>query len=446
MKTSLGIWAFGAMATRFNPGRVQARPRRCEHCGEGADGSRGARRPDGRLRVPLPAGALARQPRGGAAGARRPRHLLHRERSPSRPALREGRLLVARRRDARGGAAPDEGGDRPRGRARRAHDHLARDRGLQLPVPDAVRGLVAAVRRRRRRVGATRARPRRDRLPRAQELRAGDEDLHAQHRNDAARDPQAAHRGDRQRAGQHGLAAPDHERREPRRVRGTARSRRVARPPARELRLGDLRRRQHGRRDSVHGDDSSSRSSCVARTTARTASGSASTSTRTPRTPSAPSSARCCSGTSSTASRARSTRLLCARHSRRRTLSAPTSWCTRRSAHSGGRAGRDRRRHDRRQGRRDLAERRRARDRRGGLPALDAPARLVGAGSGGLVARDAGGARAAARRPDRLLRPDARPRHARRRAAGAAPGDPLERPAHRRRSARRSRSASASSG
>ena len=35
----------------------------------------------------------------------------------------------------------------------------------------------------------------------------------------------------------------------------------------------------------------------------RTASGSASTSTRTPRTPSAPSSARCCSGTSSTASR-----------------------------------------------------------------------------------------------------------------------------------------------
>ncbi len=49
------------------------------------------------------------------------------------------------------------------------------------------------------------------------------------------------------------------------------------------------------------------------------------------------------------------------------------------------------------------------------LPALDAAARLVGAGAGGLVARLAGGARAAARRPGRLLRADARPRRARRR-------------------------------
>ena len=53
-------------------------------------------------------------------------------------------------------------------------------------------------------------------LPRAQELRAGDEDPDAQHRDDAARDPQAARPGHRQRQGQHGLAAPDHERREPR--------------------------------------------------------------------------------------------------------------------------------------------------------------------------------------------------------------------------------------
>ena len=95
---------------------------------------------------------------------------------------------------------------------------------------------------------------RRDALPRAQELRAGDEDPHAERRHDAARDPHAARAGDRQRQGQHGLAAPDHERREPRRVRGAARRGGAARPPARELGLGDVRRRQHGRRDRVHGD------------------------------------------------------------------------------------------------------------------------------------------------------------------------------------------------
>ena len=57
------------------------------------------------------------------------------------------------------------------------------------------------------------------------------------------------------------------------------------------------------------------------------------------------------------------------------------------------------------------------------------------AGPRGLVARDAAGARGARRgrrRRDRPVGPDARPRRARRRRAGAAPGDPLERPAHRR--------------
>ena len=59
-------------------------------------------------------------------------------------------------------------------------------------------------------------RPRDLALPRAQELRAGDEDPDAQHRDDAARDPHAPRPGPRQRQGQHGLAAPAHERREPR--------------------------------------------------------------------------------------------------------------------------------------------------------------------------------------------------------------------------------------
>ena len=82
--------------------------------------------------------------------------------------------------------------------------------------------------------------------------------------------------------------------------------------------------------------------------------------------------------------------------------------------------------------------RQRRRRRRAGLPALDAARRLVGAGSGGLVARDAGGARrapgaarAGARdRRDRPLGTDARPRRPRRRRPCRAAGDPLERPAH----------------
>ena len=58
---------------------------------------------------------------------------------------------------------------------------------------------------------------------------------------------------------------------------------------------------------------------------------------------------------------------------------------------------RPRRRHVRRQGDRDLGGRRRARDRGGALPALDAAAGLGRAGPGGLVARRAGVPRAAAR-------------------------------------------------
>ena len=97
---------------------------------------------------------------------------------------------------------------------------------------------------------------------------------------------------------------------------------------------------------------------------------------------------------------------------------------------------RARRRDDRRQGAGALAGRRGARARGGGVPALDAAARLGRAGSRGLVARDRGGARRARRRRrrrDRPLRPDARPRRPRLRRARAAARDPLERPAHRRR-------------
>ena len=90
----------------------------------------------------------------------------------------------------------------------------------------------------------------------------------------------------------------------------------------------------------------------------RTASGSASTSTRTPRTRSRRSSARCCSGGSSTASRRRSTTPRCARRSPARTRCARTSSSTPLSALE---PGRNRRRHDRRQGGPDLRDRRGAR-------------------------------------------------------------------------------------
>ena len=115
-------------------------------------------------------------------------------------------------------------------------------------------------------------------------------------------------------------------------------------PPARQLGLGDVRRRQHGRRHGVHGDARARRSSSAAPATARTASGSASTSTRTRRTPSPRCGAACSSGGSSTRWQGASTTPRCARRRRRRTPSAPTSWCTRRWAAGEARPGaRDRR-------------------------------------------------------------------------------------------------------
>ena len=101
MKTSLGIWAFGDMATRFNPGGYKP-----ELAGETtADRVRTAVEGLGDLmddyEFHYPQELSRREPRRGARGARRPRHLLRRERAPPRPAVRQGRALLARRRDAR---------------------------------------------------------------------------------------------------------------------------------------------------------------------------------------------------------------------------------------------------------------------------------------------------------------------------------------------------------
>ena len=239
VKTSLGIWALGSMITRFVPGGYQPEHAERDDRRPGAPRGRRARRPDGRLRVPLPAGAVRRQPRRGPRGARRPRDLLRRDRAPPRPALRPGRARLARPGDPRRGAcagrvdAADFAG--------RIGAHFIIWPGIegynypfQTPYAESWEWFIEGIGQ----AAETCARARREALPRAQELRAGDEDPHAQHRHDAARDPQAARPGDRQRAGQHGLAAPAHERRDPRRVRGAARRRGAARPPARELAAG----------------------------------------------------------------------------------------------------------------------------------------------------------------------------------------------------------------
>ena len=137
----------------LRPGRLPARARGRDDGAARAPRRRGPRRPDRRLRVPLP-------------GASSPENL-----DEVREALDGHGIytictgLHLDPRFGRGGlVSPDPGGAR-RGAAahprdaeirrlgRRAHDLLARDRGLQLPVPDAVRRVVGVVPRRDRRGG-----------------------------------------------------------------------------------------------------------------------------------------------------------------------------------------------------------------------------------------------------------------------------------------------------
>ena len=192
MKTSLGIWAFGGMATRFNPGGYKpelAGVSTVEKVRTAVEGL-GDLIDDYEFHYPQelsPENLDAVRDALDGHGIYCIASGLHLD-----PRFGKGGFCSPDDDDARGGAAADARGDRPRGRRRRADDHLARDRGLQLPVPDAVRRVVGAVHRRDRRGGRPRRRARRHGVPRAQELRAGDEDPHAQHRHDAARDPHPA--------------------------------------------------------------------------------------------------------------------------------------------------------------------------------------------------------------------------------------------------------------
>ena len=289
MRTSLGIWALGPMITRFVPSGYQPQHanepmpvkvrRAVEGLGDLMDDYEfhypGELNPDNldEVRDALDGHGIATVCTG-----------LHTD-----PRFGKGGLTSVDPAVARRGAPPDPGDGRAGGDDRGEHDLLAGDRGLQLPLPDAVRAVLGMVPRGDGGGGRGLCEARRQAVPRAQELRAGDEDLHAQHRDDPARDPHAARTGDHERPGQHGLAAPDHERREPRRVRGDARCRRAPRPSARELGLGDVRRRQHGRRHRVHGDARARRGAPPGALRREPASASGSTSIRTPRTRSPPS-------------------------------------------------------------------------------------------------------------------------------------------------------------
>ena len=195
VKTSLGIWALGAMVTRFVPGRLPARARARDHGGEGAPRGRRPRRPDRRLRVPLPAASSPRTTSTRCATALDGHGIytiasgLHLD-----PRFGKGGLV-----------SPDDAI-----RAEALADHAARPPtspasvGAHFIVWPGIEGynypFQTPVRARAGRwlidgIGeaAERCAEHGDQaLPRAQELRARDEDPHGQHRDDAARHPHAA--------------------------------------------------------------------------------------------------------------------------------------------------------------------------------------------------------------------------------------------------------------
>ena len=115
--------------------RLPARAREPDHRRAREARRGGTRRPDRRLRVPLPERARAGEPRRGARRARRPRHLHHLRRPPPGSALRPRRPRLARPDDAGRGAQGDARGGGVRRLDRRPLRRLARHRGLQLPVP-----------------------------------------------------------------------------------------------------------------------------------------------------------------------------------------------------------------------------------------------------------------------------------------------------------------------
>ena len=338
MKTSLGIWALGPMVTRFVPGGYQPEHRR---------------------------ETMAEKVRSAVAGLgdlvdgyefHHPGELSDDNLDEVRAALGDhgiyciaSGLHLDHRFGSGGLVSPDAATRKLR---RRAHDRgggLRRRLGahfiiwpgiegynypFQTPYADSWRWLVEGIAEAARDL----RRPRGQALPRAQELRARDEDPHGQHRDGAAHHPQAARPGVRQHPGQHGLAAPDHERREPRRVRRAA------------LAAEGLLGHQHANSGWGTFDDDNMVGATAFMETIELAvelrrADYGAERRRAARHRPLPvhrgpgrrrSSARSCSGASSTASPRGSTTRRCARPSRARTRSAPTSSSTRRWGPSRG--------------------------------------------------------------------------------------------------------------
>ena len=138
MKTSLGIWALGGMVTRFVPGGYQPehgaestaeKVRRAVAGLEGLVDDYEFHYPGELSEDNLDEVREALDGHGIYCIASRPARRL---------ALRQGRADVRRRGRARDGPGAHARGRELRRRAGRALHHLARDRGLQLPVPGAL--------------------------------------------------------------------------------------------------------------------------------------------------------------------------------------------------------------------------------------------------------------------------------------------------------------------
>ena len=191
MKTSLGIWALGPMVTRFVPGGYQP-----QHIGEStavkvsrAVAGLGDLMDDYEFHYPQELDEENLEEVTGALDG----HGIYASRRARISIRCSGRAGCPRRTTrcaSRAGRAPST--PPTSRRPRRPDDPLARRRGLQLSVPDAVpvswARFIDGVGEVARAVPGARDRA----LPRAQELRARDEDLHAEHRDDAARHPYPA--------------------------------------------------------------------------------------------------------------------------------------------------------------------------------------------------------------------------------------------------------------
>ena len=335
LKTSIGIWAFGTLGTRFLHGRLSSGGRR--------RGSRRAR-PAGRGRAsrslrrsgaPLPGRDRRRQSADMIASHQADGHVLraHRGRIRSRN-TGEAHLPTPTRRFGKKPKRPTVEASTSAAQLGAQLHHLARHRGIQLSLP------VRLHRRSGPCYSTASGTP-------SITANANRRHFFLEHKNSEPqmkiymRDMGMSIFVIRQleRMGldvsatkdQHGLAAPDHERREPGGIRRGAGHGGLAGPPTRQLGLGHNGRRQYRRRHAIYGDPGAG--PVAAKSRIRT-NGERLGIDLYPYTEDAirPRGRACSSGASSTTSPAVSTRPRCRRPRIKRMRWRRTGSCTRRSA------------------------------------------------------------------------------------------------------------------